>query len=98
LGVTEELIDKSGMILKLETISSCFDLEGAALCEFALAACGLGQDVLAVVASDHSLGVAEDDRCFVAPPALHIHEVGIRSGDESFELVALSFGLEGGVE
>lgn len=91
------MIDVAAMMLKLETISSGFDLKGATLCEFALAACRLGQDVLAVVASDDSLCVAEDDCSFIAAAALNVHEVGVWGRDESFELMALSFGLKGGM-
>lgn len=72
-------------------MSSSFDFECAALCEFALAACRFGEDVLAVVAGDYGLGVAEDHGGFVASSALDVHEVGVGSGDESFEFVALSF-------
>ena len=75
-----------------------FDFECAAFGDLALAAGGLGEDILAVVAGDDGLGMAEDDVGLVAAPALDIHEVGIGGGDESLELVGLALLFDGGVE
>ena len=80
-----------------QVIGSVFDFEGASFGEFALAAGGLAEDVLAVVAGHHSLGVAEDDGSLVASTTLHVHEVGVGGRHQSFELVSLLFGLESGV-
>lgn len=54
---------------------SVLNFEGAAICDFALASCGLGEDILAVVASYHRLGMTEYDIGLVASSALYIHEV-----------------------
>lgn len=51
------------------------DLESASLSDLALAASGLGEDILAVIAGDDGLGVTEDDIGLVAASALDIHEV-----------------------
>ncbi len=42
--------------------------------------------------------MAEDDGGLVASSALDVHEVGVGGGHQSFEFVALLFGLEGGVK
>lgn len=74
------------------------DFKGASLGDLALAAGGLGEDVLAVIAGDDGLGVAEDDVGFAAAAALDVHEVGVGGGDEALELVGLALLLDGGVE
>lgn len=56
---------------------SVLDLEGTSLGEFTLAAGGFGEDVFAIIAGNHSLGMAEDDCCLVAASALYVHEVGV---------------------
>jgi hypothetical protein len=56
-------------------LKSYFNFEGAAFGQSALSSCGFGEDVFAVVAGDHCLGMAEDHGCFVATSALHVHEV-----------------------
>ena len=77
---------------------SIFDFEGGSFGEFALPSCGFTEDVLAIVAGDHGLGVAEDHCGLVAASALDVHEVGVGGGHESLDLVFLLFGVEGGVE
>ena len=77
---------------------SGLDFECASFSEFALSSGGFTEDVLAVVAGDNSLGMAEDDGSLVATSAFHIHEVGVGSGNEALKLVGLSFFLKGGVE
>ena len=52
-----------------------FHLKCAPLCDFALASCWLGQHVLAVVAGDDGLGMAEDNVGLVAASASNVHEV-----------------------
>ena len=51
------------------------DLESRSFSDFALPTCGLGEYVLAVVAGDDGLGVAEDNVGFIAASALDIHEI-----------------------
>ena len=75
-----------------------FNFESAALGDFALASGGLGQNVLAVVAGDHGLGVAEDHGGLAASSAPNIHEVGVGAGHQSLQLVGLSLVLDGGVQ
>jgi hypothetical protein len=93
------LIDRYrwGVLNKVQK-RSILDFEGATLCEFALAASRLAEDVLAVAAGDHGLGVAEDYGSLVAASALHVHEVAVGGGNQSFEFVGLSFVIEGGVQ
>lgn len=55
--------------------SSVLGLEGASLCEFALAAGGLGEDILAVVAGHYCLCMAEDDCGLVAASAFDVHKI-----------------------
>ena len=74
------------------------NLECASFRDLALSSGRFGQHVLAVVAGDDGLGMAEDDVGFVAPAAPDVHEVGVGSGDESFEFVGLALLLLGGVE
>lgn len=77
---------------------SGLDLERAAFSKFALSSCGLAEDVLAVVAGNDGLGMAEDYCSLVASSALDVHEVGVGSGHEALEFVGLTLLLEGGVE
>lgn len=60
------------------------DFKGTSFSNFALAAGGLGEDILAVVAGDDGLSMAEDNIGLVAAPALDVHEVGVGGGDQSF--------------
>ena len=82
--------------VKYDHISS-FDLKSAALSELDLTAGGLAEDVLASLAGDGGLRVAEDGGCLVASSALDVHEVGVWGGDEPLELVLLLLRLVGGV-
>ncbi len=75
-----------------------FNFESAALSNFALASSGLGENVLAIVAGNDGLSMTEHNVGLAAASTLDIHEVGVRSWDESFELVGLSFVLVGGVK
>ena len=77
---------------------SSLDLERAAFSKFALAAGGLAEDVLAVVAGNDGLGMAEDDCGLVASSALDVHEVGVGRGHEALEFVGLALLLEGWVK
>ena len=77
---------------------SDFNLKGASFGELALSAGRLWKDILAVVASYHSLRMAEDDGSLVAASTFYIHEVGVGGGYEPFQLVALPFGLKGWVQ
>jgi len=79
------------------SIASGLNFEGTAFGQLAFASGGLAQDVLAVVAGHDGLGMAEYHSSFVAASALHIHEVGVGSGDYSFEFVGLPFGFKGGM-
>lgn len=76
---------------------SIFNFECATFSEFALASCGLAENVLAVAAGDDCLGMAEDDCCFVAASTLHVHEIAVGGWNESLQFVLLLFGFEGGV-
>ena len=58
-------------------MKSVFDFECASFGEFAFSAWGLGQYILAVVAGDHGLGVAENDSGLVASSALDVHKIGV---------------------
>jgi hypothetical protein len=66
--------------------------------ELALSSGGLAEDVLAVIAGDDCLGVAEDNRGAVAALASHVHEVGVRGLNQTLELVALLFVFVFGVK
>lgn len=52
-----------------------FNLECAAFGDLAFSSCWLGEHVLAVVAGDDRLGVAENYVGFVTSSALDIHEI-----------------------
>ena len=67
--------------------SSVLDLEGTALGQLALSTCGFGENVLAVVAGDDGLGMAEDNSSLVASSTLDVHKVRVRGWHQSFELV-----------
>ena len=71
------------MVLNRGKEGSSLDLEGASLGEFALSSCGLTEDVLAIVAGNDGLGVAEDNCSLVASSALDVHEVGVGSRNQA---------------
>ena len=77
---------------------SVLNFEGTTLCDFALSAGGLGEYVFAVVAGNDWLGVTEYNVGLVAASAFYIHEIGVGSWDQSFQLVGLSFVLVGWVK
>ena len=77
---------------------SGLDFEGAALGKFDLASRGLAEDVLAVVASNRGLRVAEDCGGLVAAAALDVHKVGVGGRNEPLQLVLLLLGLVSGVQ
>lgn len=77
---------------------SVLNFEGAAVCDFALASGGLGEDIFAVVAGNDRLGMAEHHIGFAASSALDIHEVGVWGGDKPFKFVSLSLVFVAGVE
>lgn len=54
---------------------SVLNFKGAAICDFALASCGFGEHIFAVVAGDDRLGMAEHYIGFAASSALDVHEV-----------------------
>ena len=74
------------------------DLEGASFGNFAFPSGWLGENVLAVIAGNDWLGVAEHNIGFAASSAFDVHEVGVRSGDESLKLVGLALLFDGGVQ
>ena len=74
------------------------DLESASFSNLALATGGLSEDILAVIAGDHWLGMAKHNIGLAASSTLHIHEVGVRSGDESLEFVGLALLLDSRVQ
>ena len=76
---------------------SSFDFECASFCQFALAAGWLAENILAVVASNNGLGMAEDDCSLVAASTLDVHEVGVGGRHEPLEFVGLSLGIKGWV-
>ena len=77
---------------------SIFDFECRSFGEFALPSCRFTENVLAIVAGDYGLGVAEDYCGLVAASAFDVHEIGVGGWYESFDFVFLLFGVEGGVE
>ena len=79
-------------------MESVLDLESGSFGEFALAAGGLAEDILAVIAGHKNLGMTEQNGSFIATTTFNIHEVGIRSRGQSLKLVLLLFSLEGGVK
>lgn len=64
-------------------ISGALDLEGTAEGELALSTGWLAQDVLAVIAGNNGLCMAEDGAGTVAASALHVHEVAVWCLNES---------------
>ena len=74
------------------------DFESASFSDFAFSSSGLGEDILAIIAGDHGLSVAEDNVGLAASSALDVHEVGVGGGDQSLELVGLSLFFKCGVE
>lgn len=77
---------------------SMFNFKCRSLCDLALASSWLGQNIFAVIAGNYRLGMAEHYVDFVAASTAHVHEVGVGSGDEPFELMGLLFLVVGGVE
>ena len=75
-----------------------FHFESAALSNFALSACGLGQHVFTVVAGNHRLSMTEDHVNFIAASAANVHKVGVGGGDQSLELVGLPLLFLGGAK
>jgi hypothetical protein len=65
------------VVLNRRKEGSSLDLESTSLGEFALSSCGFTEDVLAVVAGNDGLSMAEDNGSLVAASALDIHEVGV---------------------
>lgn len=55
--------------------------EGASLGDETFSTSRLSQNILAVVASNLSLGMTKDNGDFAASTAFDIHKVGIGSGD-----------------
>ena len=82
----------------MRSLESILDLESWTFGEFALASGGFAENVLAVVAGDDGLSVAEQNGSLITTTAFDVHVVGVRSGNESFEFVSLLFSLESGVE
>ena len=60
---------------------SVFNFKSASFGDLAFASSGLGEDILAVIAGDNGLGMAEDNICLAASSAFDVHEIGVRSGD-----------------
>ena len=81
---------------KLQKQSS-FNFESTALRKFSFASRRLTENILAIVASDNSLSMAENDGSFVAAPPLDVHEVWVGSGDWLPEFVGFSLCFKGGV-
>ena len=79
-------------------LRSSFDFECASFCQFALAAGWLAEDILAVVAGNNGLGMAEDDCGFVAASTFDVHEVWIRSRHEPLKFMSLSLGIKSWVQ
>jgi hypothetical protein len=79
-------------------LESVLDLEGGSLREFALASGGFAENILAVVAGDDGLSMAEQNGGLVATSAFDVHVVGVGGRNQSLKLVSLLFGLKGGVE
>ena len=79
-------------------MESVLDLESGSFSEFALAAGGFAENILAVVARHKNLGMTEQNSSLIATTTFHIHEVGVRSRGQSLELVLLLFSLEGGMK
>lgn len=71
------------VVLNRRKDGSSLDLESTSLGQFALASCGFTEDVLAIVAGNDGLGVAEDNGSLVATSALDIHEVGVGGGNQA---------------
>lgn len=77
---------------------SVLNFECAALCDLAFSSGWFGKDVFAVVAIDDWLSMAEDYVSLTASSTLDIHEVWVRSWDESFKLMGVSFVLNAWVK
>ena len=90
--------ERVGVIKGDSNHCSVLDLEGRSLGEFALATSWFTQNILAVVASDDGLSVAEDDCCLVASSALNIHKVGVGSRHKSLKFVFVLFSFKGRVK
>lgn len=61
-----------------------FNFESAALSNLALASSWFCEDVLAVVAGDDRLSMAEHNVGLAASSTFDIHKIGVGSWDESF--------------
>ena len=62
---------------------SVLNFESASFGQLAFSSGRFTENVLAVVAGDHCLCVAEDDGSLVASSALDVHEVGVRRRHQS---------------
>lgn len=80
--------DNKKVRVKYDHISS-LNLESAAFSKLDLTTSGLAKNVLASVASDGRLGMAEDGGCLIASSTLHIHEVGVGGRNEPLEFMLL---------
>lgn len=60
---------------------SMLNFESRAFCNFALSSCWFGEYVLAVIACDNWLGMAENYISLTASSTLDIHEVGVWGWD-----------------
>ena len=75
-----------------------FNFKGASFGDFALSSGGFGQHILAVVAGDDRLGMAENHSGFAAASTSHIHEIRVGAGNKTFQLVGLSLVLNSWVQ
>jgi len=71
--------------------------EGAALGQTGFASGRLAQNGVARTAHDHSLSVRKDSRNRKTSGALHVHEVRVRAGHQTLELVLAGFTVIRGV-
>ena len=69
---------------------SVFNFESASFGDHAFSTCGFCENVLAVVAGDDGLSMAEDDISLTASTALNVHKIGVRGGNKSFKLMGLA--------
>lgn len=77
---------------------SVLNFEGASLGDLAFASSWFCKNIFTIVASNNSLGMAEDNISFTASSALHIHKIRIWGGDESFKFMGLFLMFEARVE
>ena len=85
-------------VLNRRKDGSSLDLESASFSEFALSSGRFTEDVLAIVAGNDGLGVAEDDSSLVAASALDVHEVGVGVLHQALELVLALLVFGSGVQ